>query len=770
MRCLLLVLVATACVEPQAVDCSFGVCPGGTVCEPRNQKCVLPDQLHGCEGADDGTPCTITAADDGVCKNEICLFKGCGDGILNGPEQCDGDAFPANVSGCLDVNFYQPGPLGCNDDCTYDTSMCSESCGDNVLQSEFEICELGTDPTRSCVDYGYGAGVLQCRNCGPNADACVSFDWTIVNTPGGAAAEIMGHGDDDIYAVLQNPFGLVHYDGMAWTDVDVAACNVPSTEYVQQLWTPAPGIVFAASNERVIRLDGTGCTTSTISGHSIFDLYATSASDAWAVVDDGVYHFDGTSWTRSMTATGGETVLGIWGTSATDLWLFGGDVDGALVWHYTGGSWPAPTSPPDLDAISAMSAMWGTAANDVYFGGTSNADGAVVVRYNGSTYTKMLGDQPFFSNTSYLQRGWAAGGRVFISVGDPFNSKDPYPVLMHDGTGWVSLAAPTATVGPLWASETGKVVMNPNGMSRLAIFGGTTRVDHSTDLIGTGKLVARAPDDVFLLQDGTGAYHWDGAVWTLDGGTDDFFDIHAADDGAVYAVSPGTGLNRYVAGSWTVADSDLTLQGVVFARAANDVYIADVSTGDVFHWTAAGTYTLLPAYPRAGSIGTTEAIHDMLVFAANDIYLFGSRTIDSGSGSTIEGYAAHFDGASWTELTLPADTGDLTTTWARSATDIYAVDQQPDLTTRILHYAGGAWSEVTGPWTIDPTSVWGTATETFVATADALFYHDGTQWSPVDLGGFRGAESVIGAGSTVSVLDTTGGWHQIVRVRPWPTP
>jgi hypothetical protein len=762
MRCLLLmVMVATACVSPAAVDCEFGTCPAGTVCEPKNEKCVLPEQLLGCEGAEDGTSCTIATTDDGICKSEVCLFKGCGDGILNGPEQCDGDAFPAGVADCRDVNFYQPGTIGCNDDCTYDTSMCTESCGDNTLQSDFEICEIGTEPTRSCVDYGYGAGVLQCRNCGPNADACVAFDWTIIDTPAGTAAEIQGHADDDIYAVLQIPFGLLHDDGTGWKAVDVSMCGVPSSEYVQQLWTPSPGLVFAASNERMIRLDGAGCTTWPIAGHSIFDLFATSASDAWAVVDDGVYHFDGTGWTRSMTTSGSQSALGIWGSSATNLYVFGGDTNGPLVWHYTGASWPTPTRPPSIDAITSI---WGTSPTDIYFGGSNITDGAVVLRYNGSTYTKLLGDQPlFYTNESYVQRGWTAGGRVYVSAGDPQNSAVPFPVLVNDGTGWVSLAAPTATVGPLWASASGTVVMNPNGFAKLAIFDGSTRVDHTSTLIGTGEFVARAPDDVFMLQVGNGVYHWDGGFWDLQSGTDDVSDIHAASDGALYGLSPSSGLLRYNAGSWTVVDGDIELQraGVLFARAANDVYVIDTTTGDVIHWTGTGNHASLASYPMTDTVN----VLDVQAFAATDIYIFGSHT----DGSTIAGYAAHFNGTAWTEIPPPAGSGDLTTTWARSATDIYAIDQQ-DPGSRILRYLNGTWSEVTGPWTVDPVGVWGTATETFVASPDALMYHDGMQWSPVDLGSFRGAESVIGAGDTVNVLDTTGGWHQIVRLRPWPTP
>ncbi len=764
MRGVLLILLVAGCAQTDTVECGFGVCPAGTVCEPKNEQCVLPEQLHGCEGADNGTACTVLATDDGVCNQEVCLFKGCGDGIVNGPEQCDGTSFPANVDDCLDVNFYQPGTLGCNADCTYDTRMCSESCGDGELQPDFEICELGVAPSRTCIDYGYGAGVLQCRNCGPNTDTCVPFKWSIVDTPGGVAAEIHGHADNDIYAVLQSPFGLRHYDGTSWTTVDVSMCGVPAEELVQQLWSPAPGLVFAASNERMIRLDSTGCTTWPIAGQLIFDLFATSATDAWAVVGDGVFHFDGTGWTRSMTAASGDSPLAIWGSSATDLYVIGGNASGPLIWHSNGSSWPTPTVPPGIDGLSAV---WGTAANDVYFAGWSITDGAVVLRYNGSTYTRLLGDQPLFSsNASYVQRGWTAGGRVFVSVGDPQNSAVPYPVVMHDGTGWVSLAAPTATVGPLWASATGKVVMNPNGFGKLAIFEGRTRVDHTTDIIGSGLFVARAPDDVFMLQDGTGVYHWDGGFWDLQAGTDDYIDMHAAPDRALYALSPGGGLYQYDAGSWNLVDGDPDFfrQGVVFARAENDVYVVDASTGEVIHWTGTG-HTFLPSYPLDSDNPGGERVLDIQAFAANDIYIFGSRTVDS----TVTGYAAHFDGSSWTELAVPADALDLSSTWARSASDIYVLDRQ-DPGSRILRYVGGMWSEVTGPWTIDPAGVWGTATETFVAAPDGLWYDDGTQWSPVDLGNFRGAESVVGAGATIGVLDTTGGWHQIVRLAPWMTP
>src|SRR4051812_31403147 len=106
-------IVFTACVETNSIDCGFGFCPSDRVCDKAHELCVKPEQLESCVGKPDNTDCAVGGR-PGLCTDEVCLENYCGDGIVTGTEQCDGDAYVDNVSDCLNVGFYDAGPISCN--------------------------------------------------------------------------------------------------------------------------------------------------------------------------------------------------------------------------------------------------------------------------------------------------------------------------------------------------------------------------------------------------------------------------------------------------------------------------------------------------------------------------------------------------------------------------------------------------------------------------------------------------------------------------------
>jgi hypothetical protein len=93
----------------------------------------------------------------------------CGNGILEGGEACDGVDLGGQT--CVDQGF-DMGQLGCNDDCTFDTSACEtieEVCGDGIVNNG-EQCEPGMLGNATCASTGFVFGTLGC-----NAQTCV-FD------------------------------------------------------------------------------------------------------------------------------------------------------------------------------------------------------------------------------------------------------------------------------------------------------------------------------------------------------------------------------------------------------------------------------------------------------------------------------------------------------------------------------------------------------------------------------------------------------------------
>jgi hypothetical protein len=110
----------------------------------------------------------------------------CGDGQVNGSEQCDGP----NLGGqdCASLG-YAGGTLACSPLCQFDTSGCSnQACGNGVIEGA-EVCDGAALNGQTCASQGYAGGVLACNaNCdGYNHAGCNDGNCCIV---GGVGCEV----------------------------------------------------------------------------------------------------------------------------------------------------------------------------------------------------------------------------------------------------------------------------------------------------------------------------------------------------------------------------------------------------------------------------------------------------------------------------------------------------------------------------------------------------------------------------------------------------
>ena len=100
---------------------------------------------------------TLSCRSDCRIDESACLTPVCGDGIVEGWESCDGAALP--ITDCADYNpVWRSGTLSCGETCRYDTSQCVDRCGDGVLD-EWEECDGPLRRTDfagdNCSDYQY---------------------------------------------------------------------------------------------------------------------------------------------------------------------------------------------------------------------------------------------------------------------------------------------------------------------------------------------------------------------------------------------------------------------------------------------------------------------------------------------------------------------------------------------------------------------------------------------------------------------------------------
>ncbi len=116
------------------------------------------------------TVLALVGCDDSTKKKE-----GCGNGLLDLGEQCDGGQLQDAT--CSSLGYYNLlGQLRCSAVCTYDASFCGGRCGDMMVDSaDGEECDGVQLNGNSCQTLGFAGGALACStDCRFDTSNCTS--------------------------------------------------------------------------------------------------------------------------------------------------------------------------------------------------------------------------------------------------------------------------------------------------------------------------------------------------------------------------------------------------------------------------------------------------------------------------------------------------------------------------------------------------------------------------------------------------------------------
>ncbi|HEY3357983.1 MAG TPA: hypothetical protein VGQ83_32340 [Polyangia bacterium] len=652
-------------------DCqSLGYHPGALACQP---TCRI--DLGGCGGRcgdgviNGGEECDGTDFGGLTCRSFYLLSGAlrcvdcriettgcadhCGDGVRTGVEVCDGADFGSLA--CQSFGFHA-GALGCESTCSQvTTAACTEWCGDAAVNGA-EQCDGLAQGGAQCLDYGFAGGSLVCDPyCGRRVDTCFAPGWReLPRFATDALWSLAGSSDSDLFAGGLNG-AVYHYDGASWS-----ATQLGSGVNGLPLWANSPTDAWAAATitgdpapYRIHRFNGTAWSLSLTPPRRVTALWGTGPNDVFAVGGATgvpmILHFDGAAWTPMAPPPGfTQPIYSVFGLSATAV--YAGAADSTLL-RYDGSAWTAMTV-TSLPPSSTITALWVAAPDDLWVG-ASTAD---LHHYNGTAWTA------FPSGAPSVFRIWGASGS------DIYGVSTNGPLIHWDGAAWTQLTTGGGGLYGLWGARSSVYV------------GGTA-----------GLLL-----------------HYAGAGWTAvppPGSNDTFYGAWAAGPSAVFAVGnaaggwPTGGVVLQLNGSaWTrtVLPTSRTLRAV-WGPAANDAYAVGSGpvNGDpptIFHY-AAGAWTAMA--PPAGFAGELRAV--------------------TGSGATVvvggdAGMFARLEGKDWVALPAPA-AARINGLWAASPTSVYAtVDASMDEPSRLFRWDGSAWTPLGAPPGLALlTGVWGTS-------------------------------------------------------------
>jgi hypothetical protein len=286
----------------------------------------------------------------------------------------------------------------------------------------------------------------------------------------------------DIWAVGQS---TIHFDGAKWSAFPAPKNPGNNTSALQGVANISPTDAWAVGgtnassstgvNQLIEHWDGTqwslfpGPVFGSTDQPYLFGLAAINANDIWAVGDvvntaNGLLfflfeHWDGTSWTKTLTADGDSGfLLGASSDATNNVWAVGysgflNESSKTLVFHYDGTAWKTVASAnagiaDQLNAVTVLTPnnIWAVGS---YFKAEHSASLTLIEHFDGTAWTVVpspnIGpannnqQNRLFGITALSENDIYAFGSYFAANG----SGHQMTLLLHwDGTAWSIVPSP----------------------------------------------------------------------------------------------------------------------------------------------------------------------------------------------------------------------------------------------------------------------------------------------------------------------------------------
>ncbi len=315
--------------------------------------------------------------------------------------------------------------------------------------------------------------------------------WTQRPVPGLSAASLLtsiaGTAPDDIY-LANSTNKLAHWDGLSWS-------TSTTSGFISGLWADASTVIGVGLDLAILRRDTAGFEPQIGVPVSVAAMYGTGPDDAFVAARDGLYHYDGELWSRSIVDGNGldqNPYVGLWGSGPDDWFAVS---QWPTIDHWNGATWEVVDMTAEVAYLGWIS---GTGPDDVW---TVGDEGAIFHWGADHTWTPVPSGT---TETLWVVHAFAPDD--VIAAGDA--------VLRYDGVSWNPQSTPISEFfDSIWASGPDDIYLG-SGNGGLVHWNGVawTEVELASPYIQ--GMWGTAADDVFVVAGPGRLFRFDGTLWS----------------------------------------------------------------------------------------------------------------------------------------------------------------------------------------------------------------------------------------------------------------